>query len=153
MLLTIIPFLSKRFGAFSYQLSTLFQNYSPSEMNGLKNLSEIVKNEPCIDERGKSKDSHLPAYNTRKGWDLCHCLHPTNLQGKGVRGWGELHFPPFFGISVTMMKDEEIDQGPTSGCKWESPGRSGWKASVFLVARGNLPLPLSRDGTVAKCKL
>lgn len=41
-------------------LSTLFQNYSLNEMmNGLKKLSETVKNEHCIDERGKPKDSHF----------------------------------------------------------------------------------------------
>lgn len=34
-------------------LTTLFQTYSPGEKNGLKKLTEIMKNEQCIDERKK----------------------------------------------------------------------------------------------------
>lgn len=84
-------------------LPVLFQNDSLSETNGLEKLSEIVKNEQCIDARGKPRDSHSPAYNSRRKAMGPMSLHTSNFpRGKG-RG-AKRHLPPFFGISVTLMK-------------------------------------------------
>lgn len=148
MLLTIIPFLSKRFGAFSYQFSppyfkiTLWMRWWMVS----KNFQKLWKMSNVL-MKGGSQKFHISPHRTPEAkWrDLCHFTLPTNFQEKGLI--------PSFGISFIMMTDKEHDQGPTSGRMWVSLGRSGWRPSVFLVDRSNLPHPLSREGLVAKYKL
>lgn len=148
MLLTIIPFLSKRFGAFSYQFSppyfkiTLWMRWWMVS----KNFQKLWKMSTVL-MKGGSQKIHISSHRTPEAkWrDLSHFIFPTNFQGKGLI--------PSFGISFIMMKDKEHDQDPTPGCMWVSLGRRGWRASVFLVDRGNLPCPLSKEGLVAKYKL
>lgn len=66
-------------------LSTLFQNHCLSEKNGLKNLSGIMKNEHCIDER-RHKGSPFSTCNTkRKVRGLCHFTLSTNYRVKSGR--------------------------------------------------------------------
>lgn len=147
MLLTIIPFLSKRFGAFSYQFSppyfkiTLWVRWMVS-----KNFQKFWKMSNAL-MKGGSQKIHISPHRTPEAkWkDLCHFTLPTNFQSKRLI--------QSFGISFIMMKDKEHAQNPTSRCIWASLGRSGWRASVFLVCRGNLPHLLSREGLVAKYKL
>lgn len=152
MLLTIILFLSNGFGAFSYQFSlsyikiTLWVRRMVS-----KNFQKVWKMTNVLMQEG-SQEIHISPHITPEGkrWDLRHCTHPT-FPGERGEGWNVTCLPSLESQSH-WWKDKETDKGPTSSCMWESPGRSGWRASVFLVDRGNLPHPLSREGPVAKRK-